>query len=873
MMRQSFLASWETAATLLLLYTSYHVIVITSSSRCPTTSIGGVLGQSLSHHSSSNHPRDTEKEDLSWKEPTQRPKSTIQTVVSSYVDEHVNDDDFDTSIDDEDIIHLDHYDDDTSSIAPNLKPEKENILPIIESNVPPPNNKPTTTTTTTNTTTNSSNHNNHKHNDTTSVVDDEVIVICLVDGTLVGLSRTTGNTIWKQPPQNVPPTSLTSFPQPPPQSQEQPPHPLVKPLVSTTTTTIGRSSNSNQQQQQQSPPQRFPNTLAVPSILDGKVYLTSTSEDCSLVQQQQQNHIHLSDDDDDDDDDDTYYDPSQTKNTGVLQCDFVEDTVTTTIHNLMLRTPFVDMKNHGRIYTSQRHSVAVAIHATTGQPIRTITTSTTSSSSSQTNEPPSMAIRQTEDTTKTNTDESEAQNENGNDDILWLGRTDYTISVHEPITGELDVQFTMAEMMSIHDMLFLEEEHQQQHPHPPNQQEQQQILQQYLLPHRSDRKSHRSSYNNNKNTDHSIGDDSPTHRAISSSTRTESTMYGMIATPNGHVAYRNLYSGHIVWVATETFLHTPAVYAFDATSGRSLRVDIVPDVISPHGTMEYVLNELQEQLYEHNHHFDTTDRLDRPYDTVMMMNEPVFGALPGTGQIYAIPLLQKGVTTTTTTNTNVPPLSDATSVTTTIPDAARAYVSGTLGYHNHNNNNNNNDQYYQEQPMQQHQQLLYCHPNSPHYPRCLNSGNSIHGGGSSVGGGPDRYNPYGYNHNNNHYHYNNRQFRNNKFPHTLSDVSSFQYPKHQHGYDDTGSEDGVVGNSAIVPFYHPDYGYQYIPPNHFYTINTEWNEQYRRRKRYKKYMRIVTSWIVPTVVAALFVTVRNSLNRNSGHMIVLHKKN
>ena len=178
---------------------------------------------------------------------------------------------------------------------------------------------------------------------------------------------------------------------------------------------------------------------------------------------------------------------------------------------------------------------------------------------------------------------------------------------------------------------------------------------------------------------------------------------------------------------------------------------------------------------------------------------------------------------------------DSTFMTNTIPDAARAYVSGTQGSSNMNNNYNQNYQ----QPSQS------CHPNSPHYPRCLKNGYNIHNGG-----GADRYNPNGYNHN----HFQNRHFR-NTFPNTLSDVSSFQYGKNGVGHHSNDDSDAVDASDAIVPFFHPDYGYQYIPPDHFYTISTEWNEHYRRKKRFNKFKRIITSWFLPTVVAALFVLV------------------
>ena len=52
-------------------------------------------------------------------------------------------------------------------------------------------------------------------------------------------------------------------------------------------------------------------------------------------------------------------------------------------------------------------------------------------------------------------------------------------------------------------------------------------------------------------------------------------------------------------------------------------------------------------------------------------------------------------------------------------------------------------------------------------------------------------------------------------------------------------------DSAVVPFYHPDFGY--IPPEHFYTLN-----QNPQRHKYKKLLRILGSWLLPTI-AFIFV--------------------
>jgi hypothetical protein len=420
---------------------------------------------SLSNTNRDTHPHNTAKStgrssrnnreeplSLLLQEPTRRPKPTHIATTMLQSTEGIDDDNDDEG----DVILLDYDTTTTSS-------------PLLDS-ITDDNTKEYTPETTTNTTTSNS--------DALLVQASDVIVLALVDGTLVGLSRSTGRTIWKHPLTVSSSSSLSLYTTTTTDTNNYNSHPLVKPLVSTTTTISSSNRHPHQQQQQQYP---FRNTMAVPSILDGKVYLTSTLEDCSnFMKHSPTRHI--------DNDDDNEYEVDENTgqyDTATYVCDLVEDTVTTTIHNLMEQTPFVDQKNHGRIYTSQRHSVAVAIHSTTGQPIRTITTTTATASktpkeSSSSLTDPLVAIREVSnlrneneddgdtDTTKTTTtttttdknkNHQNDSNKEDEDDILWLGRTDYTISVHEPMTGVLDVQFTMAEMMSIHDMLLIEENH------------------------------------------------------------------------------------------------------------------------------------------------------------------------------------------------------------------------------------------------------------------------------------------------------------------------------------------------------------------------------------------------------------------------------
>ena len=242
----------------------------------------------------------------------------------------------------------------------------------------------------------------------------DVIVVSLVDGSLLGLDRTTGSTLWKRDPQPYIPqvqpmrghlTSRASSPS------------LDSPLVSTTTT-----KNDNDSWR----------TLAVPS-LDGNVYLTSNHE-----------------------------------------------TVAASVKDLVARAPFVDQR--GRMYTGTRVASTVAVDLRTGN------------------------VRK-------------AVEEQEHADVLWLGRVDHTISIHNPRSGDLDVQFSTAELVSVQDMVATGSRDD------------------FLLPPRQTQQTH-----------------------------------VLVATPSGTLAYRDPQSNQVAWMRT---LESPAVYALDASS--SLGVTFVAD--------------------------------------------------------------------------------------------------------------------------------------------------------------------------------------------------------------------------------------------------------------------------------------------------------
>lgn len=156
--------------------------------------------------------------------------------------------------------------------------------------------------------------------------DDDVIVIATVDGTLAGLCRKTGKTLWKQV--GVGDSSNDGVAQDkrsreehmrPHSNKEKAKHEdsrnrLLSPLLSTTTTT--KSSDKK--------------TTAVPSV-DGRVYLTAGRESSGGPE---------------------------------------EETESTAVSDLVSRAPFVD--GRGSFYVGSRHATAAALDRDTGEILRVV---------------------------------------------------------------------------------------------------------------------------------------------------------------------------------------------------------------------------------------------------------------------------------------------------------------------------------------------------------------------------------------------------------------------------------------------------------------------------------------------------------------------
>lgn len=165
--------------------------------------------------------------------------------------------------------------------------------------------------------------------------------------------------------------------------------------------------------------------------------------------------------------------------------------LTTTLETLVARTPFVDTR--GRVYVSTQTSTTFGLDGTTGQVIQQMPTATL-----QGHDPSHHPHK---------------------DNLVWLGRVDRTVTIHEPRSGAVDVTVGAAQLLSLTDMV----------PEGPF--------------------------------------------VAASSTSSGS----LLTTPSGYIAWRDADDDGVNGIRWTASLSTPAAYVVHAQSGHRVPVDLVPD--------------------------------------------------------------------------------------------------------------------------------------------------------------------------------------------------------------------------------------------------------------------------------------------------------
>jgi len=261
----------------------------------------------------------------------------------------------------------------------------------------------------------------------------------------------------------------------------------------------------------------------------------------------------------------------------------------TTLQDLVARAPYVD--SNGLFYVGSRHSTVAAIDRDTGEVLYV--------ASADSNE------------NNNNLDNPEWQNRN----VVWIGRVDHSVSIYDATSSTREVQFSAAKFMSVTDMIPGKEAD-KDYGFKPTQ----------------------GPLGLSRLTEGPpITDDSFEGEENNFETQEPlPTFSELVATPSGNLAYRNPDTGRVEWVADEAF-ETPIAYAIHSSSGKSLAIDIIPDVTMPSQSREYLIREIERQIHL------TLDCANGPGEDCEGPNcgqtthPPIVGTLQN-GQLYAMPL-------------------------------------------------------------------------------------------------------------------------------------------------------------------------------------------------------------------------------------------
>ena len=533
--------------------------------------------------------------------------------------------------------------------------------------------------------------------------EDDVIIVVAVDGTLAGLDRTSGEILWKQSGSK----SRTSTN-------------ISGGLLSTKSTNMQSSGTST----------GYSSTIeddsSAPSADNsGWKPLLSTS----TTTQSQRKY--------------------QWKTTAVPSIDgrvFLgppgEETETLSVEDIVNRSPFLDLK--GRFHVGSTVRSATAIDGTTGEILRVVG-----------------------DPNEQTTTASVRETFEGRTNVVWLGRVDHSVTIHDARTGTTDVEFAVSNLMTMNDMAKLSAE--------------------------SD-----SGENDKSSQQHHLY----LPNAFEASFEEPSPL---IATPGGNIAFRNLSTGSVDWVAPESF-DTPIVFAMDSRTGQSLGVDMVPDAPMPDSSAEVIARSLERQL----------SRLELDHESSVETDPTIVGAMSN-GQLFAMPLGKRKSYQPSLPSTPTHPAIASASAANSNRAQYHARVPQLGGSHRQKISSGRSSQESGSGVQLQAHNLPYmtskpCNPSSPYYPGCL------------VG---QRYQQY------------------QSYARKGDEVVSESGPEIQD--DRGGTTDERQANHAVEMngyHYHPELGYseEYIRQYH----------QQQQKRTYNQALRIMGSWIAPTV-ALIFV--------------------
>ena len=201
--------------------------------------------------------------------------------------------------------------------------------------------------------------------------------------------------------------------------------------------------------------------------------------------------------------------------------------------------------------------------------------------------------------------------------VVWIGRVDFSVSIFcHTKSSTREVHFSSAEIISVNDMVTGE----------GNSETRTKARQDPLGLSRTSERGPNVRLN-------SHGDQQFDNADFAGTPEPLPPFSELVATPSGNLAYRNPDTGRVDWVADEAF-ETPIAYAIHSSSGQSLSLDFIPDVTMPSRSSEYLISEIERQI---ELTLGEGNGRDSEVPNSISPPPPVVGTLQN-GQLFAMPL-------------------------------------------------------------------------------------------------------------------------------------------------------------------------------------------------------------------------------------------
>lgn len=510
---------------------------------------------------------------------------------------------------------------------------------------------------------------------------DSVLILSAVDGTLAGVSRSSGQILWRKSRVRTEDEEGATEEVKVPDEWNA----VLSPLVSTTSKAL--SAHKSPDKQRTGHEYQW---QAVPSI-DGTVYLTGGGNAA-------------------DNDGDGYSGQ--------------ELSVSIHIRDLVNKAPFVDAQQ--RFFVGSRRAMVAALDERTGEILRVIP-------------------KWNQDTDDDDGD-GELPSALEGRDVVWVGRLEHTVIVHDLRKGTVDFEFSVAEILSVEEMIHGD----RQQPGMPSpfsiqdkvgdatpdidiiqeEEEMNRIVTEFIadaLRHPGDRILRLPAPDEPDDKDIPEG-------AKRSLTSNRGSPF-LVSTPTGNVAFRDdADSSTVGWISFD-MLDSPVVYAIEASTGHKIRVNMLDDSSLPlAGTeknslsrmLEQQIASLEQSLPQPAGMIDDACRDDKTGECRAVgfsAQGSVVGALQN-GQIYALPLGERISRPRSPLELPQPhPIASEVANVNSVDEFKQSVLStqhATIGFHEHRHDASDDADSGDKQLIHLDDRSRHsCTPASPLYPGCL----------------------------------------------------------------------------------------------------------------------------------------------------------